>query len=130
MYLEKRCLVCPVGCILKIEKDGDSDYLIRGNKCGRGKDFAIKEMKEPSRVLTSRVILKNGPMSRLPVKTSDIIPQYLVDKCMEIIRTTEVTAPVKMGQIIIENILNTNINVVAARKVNSTNPRNLNSNSQ
>ncbi|MFA7410815.1 MAG: DUF1667 domain-containing protein [Tissierellaceae bacterium] len=124
MYVEKKCLVCPLGCILKIEGNGPSDYIVQGNKCPRGKDFAFKEIVEPSRVLTSRVMLKGGPMSRLPVRTDDIIPQYLVDSCMEIIRSTEVTAPVNKGQIIIENILNTKVNVVAARKVNKLLPSN------
>ena len=58
-------------------------------------------------------------MSRLPVKTNGVIPENLVDKCMDIIKTTEVSAPVEKGQIIIKNILDTGVDVIAARKVNS-----------
>jgi CxxC motif-containing protein len=121
--INKKCKVCPVGCSLKIIRD-ESDpvsYRVEGNSCGRGSDYGIKEVLSPSRVITSRVILKNGPMSRLPVKTNGIIPENLVDKCLEIIKTTIVSAPVNTGDIIIHNILNTGVDLVAARKVNSLN---------
>ncbi|MBU5425846.1 DUF1667 domain-containing protein [Tissierella pigra] len=116
--IEKQCKVCPVGCNLKITND-NNEYFVEGNRCNRGEEYGIKEIIEPSRILTSRVLLKNGPMSRLPVKTTDIIPERLVEQCMEIIKIAEVSAPVEKGDIIIKNILNTGVDVVAARKVNS-----------
>lgn len=118
--MEKKCKVCPVGCNLKIIKDiqNENAYIIKGNKCNRGSEYAIKEILEPSRVLTSRALLENGPMGRIPVKTNGIIPSHLVDSAMEIIKTTTVTAPVKKGDIIIKNLLNTEVDVIAARKVN------------
>ncbi|NLK44348.1 MAG: DUF1667 domain-containing protein [Tissierellia bacterium] len=120
MIVEKKCKVCPVGCNLVIKKDSSnpSNYTVEGNRCNRGLEFGIKEMKEPSRILTSRVLLENGPMSRLPVKTTGIIPEELVDQCMEIIKVTKVSAPVKKDQVIIKDILGTGVDVVAARKVN------------
>ncbi len=63
-------------------------------------------------------MLKDGPMGRIPVKTSGIIPSDLVDRAMEIIKNTTVSAPVKKGDIIIKNLLNTGVDVIAARKVN------------
>jgi len=118
--INKKCKVCPIGCELKIIQDGHVlSYSIEGNKCNRGKEYGLKEVLEPSRVITSRVLLKNGPMGRLPVKSNDIIPEYLVEDCMDIIKITEVEAPVEKGQIIIENILNTGVDIIAARKVNS-----------
>ena len=117
--IEKKCKVCPVGCNLKIIKDEtlSSKYSVEGNRCNRGKEYGINEVLEPSRVLTSRVLLSNGPMGRLPVKTNGVIPENLVDECMEIIKVTEVSAPVEKGDIIIENILGTGVDVVAARRV-------------
>ena len=119
--INMKCKVCPVGCDLKIitGESQPSSYIVEGNQCGRGRDYGIKEVLEPSRIITSRVLLDNGPMSRLPVKTSDIIPHELVDKCMEIIKETRVSAPVSKGDIIIKNILETGVDLIAARKVNS-----------
>lgn len=119
--INMKCKVCPMACDLKITKNkiNPSTIEVEGNRCNRGKEYALKEVLEPSRVLTSRVLLENGPMSRLPVKTNGIIPSDLVDKSMDIIKETKVSAPVKKGEIIIKNILNTGIDVIAARKVNS-----------
>lgn len=118
--MEKKCKVCPVGCDLKITENNLSEkgYIVEGNKCNRGSEYAIKEILEPSRILTSRVILKNGPMGRVPVKTNGVIPSTLADEAMKIIRNTVAFAPLKKGDIIIENILDTGVDVVAARKVN------------
>ncbi len=121
MTISKKCLVCPLGCQLTISKSTNNtdEYQVSGNKCNRGKDYGIKSLTEPSRILTSRVLLKNGPMSRLPVKTSHVVPDYLVEDFMEIIKSTEVQAPVKVGQVIIKGIKGTSIDLIAARKVTS-----------
>lgn len=120
MIIEKKCKVCPIGCNLIIKKDNNdpANFIVEGNRCNRGKEFGIKEVTEPSRVLTSRILLENGTISWLPVKTTGVIPKELVDECMEIIKSTKVAAPVKNGQVIIKNILGTGVDVVAARKVN------------
>lgn len=119
--MNKKCRVCPVGCNLKIIKDelNPSSYVVEGNQCGRGSVYGIKEILEPSRIITSRVLLDNGPMSRLPVKTNGIIPHELVDKCMDIIKETRVSAPINKGDIIIKNILGTGADLIATRKVNN-----------
>ena len=64
-----KCKVCPIGCELIISRNNSSPhgYTVEGNSCNRGFEFGIKEMIEPSRILTGRVMLKNGNMKRLPV---------------------------------------------------------------
>ncbi len=114
------CKVCPMACNLKIVEDelDPSGYNIRGNRCNRGVEYGLKEITEPSRVLSSRVLLKNGPMGRVPVRTDAVIASHLVDDAMDLIRNTVAYAPLKRGDIIVENILNTGVNLIAARKVN------------
>lgn len=113
---ELNCKVCNIGCKLSVSIDNEN-YKIEGNRCNRGLEFGLKEITEPSRILTGRVILKNGSMGRLPVKTSDVIPSHLVDNIMDIIKNTEISPPVNKGDIIIKNILNTGVDVIAQRKV-------------
>lgn len=114
------CKICPMNCQLSIEKDArDNSYIIRGNRCPQGEKYALKEIEEPSRVLFSRVLLDGGPMSRLHVKTDKIVPSYFKDRFIEIIEKTRVKAPVSKGDILIENILYTGINVISTRKVNA-----------
>ncbi len=114
----KKCKVCPIGCELIIteNKSAPSGYSVEGNSCNRGRDFGIKEVTEPSRILTGRVLLENGHMSRLPVKTTGVVPKDKVEECLEIFNSTEVTAPIKRGEVIIKNILGLGVDVVAARK--------------
>ncbi|GMG96420.1 DUF1667 domain-containing protein [Tepidimicrobium xylanilyticum] len=114
-----KCKACPVGCELTIYKDqlSPTEYTVEGNSCGRGIEFGIKEVTEPSRVLTGRVLLKNAAMKHLPVKTTGVIPKDKIDDCLEILKTTEVTAPIKKGDLIIENILGLGVDVIAARRV-------------
>ena len=58
------CIVCPMGCQLEVSKDDISkSYIVKGNKCARGKEYGIKEMSNPTRVLTATVMLKNATKS-------------------------------------------------------------------
>jgi CxxC motif-containing protein len=113
-----KCKVCPIGCELIINKNtsSPSGYSVEGNSCNRGMEFGIKEMVEPSRILTGRVMLRNGNMKRLPVKTTGVVPKDMVDEIMFIFNNTEVESPIKRGDVIIKNILGLEVDVVAARK--------------
>lgn len=114
----KTCKVCPVACYLTITKDSShpSGYNIEGNSCNRGKDFAMQEVTNPSRILTGRVLLKNGAMSRLPVKTTGIVPENKIEECLKIFNSTQAVSPIKRGTVIIRDILGLGVDVVAARK--------------
>lgn len=116
--LIKICRVCPVGCQLKIAEDKDSKqgYRVSGNSCNRGVDFGIKELTNPSRILTGRVLLKHGNMGRLPVKTTGLVPEDKIEDCLAIFNKTTALSPIKKGDVVIENILGLGIDVVAARK--------------
>lgn len=120
MIIEKTCIVCPVGCHLKIEKDDTSEegYIVSGNKCPRGHKYAIKEMTNPERVVTSTVKINNIENLMLPVKTTDGIPKSKVLNFMAEINKIEVSLPVKRGDILIENIYNTGVNLVASKSIN------------
>lgn len=115
----KKCKVCPIGCQLIISENINepSGFTVEGNSCSRGKDFAIQKMTNPKKVLTGKVIIKNGNIKHLPVKTTAPVPKNKVEDCFKVINSTEVSAPVKKGDIIIKNILGLGIDVVASRKV-------------
>ena len=114
------CKICPMHCELSIEEDKKNDsYIITGNRCPQGEKYALKEIEEPSRVLFSRILLDKGPMSRLHVKTDGIVPSYFKERFIEIIEKTRAQAPISKGEVLIENVLYTGINVVSTRRVNS-----------
>ena len=88
-----------------------------GNKCKRGKEYGIKEMTNPTRLLTTTVKLKNSHLKRLPVRTDLPIPKALIENCMWEINQIEVSAPVEAGMILVKNILDTGVNVISSRSI-------------
>lgn len=113
------CIVCPMGCKLKVLQDSscEAGYAVKGNKCSRGVDYGIKEMTNPTRALTTTVIISDASLKRLPVRTSGAIPKHLIKQAMETINKVEVTAPVLAGQVIIKNILDTGVDIIASRSM-------------
>lgn len=119
MIIEKTCIVCPVGCHLKIEEDKNAQqgYIVTGNNCPRGEKYAIKEMIAPERVVTSTVKINGVTNLVLPVKTTDGIPKEKVLDFMKNINSVAIDLPINRGDIIIENIYDTGVNLVATKSI-------------
>jgi CxxC motif-containing protein len=111
------CIVCPLGCKLTVEKDGDS-FKVNGNSCKRGHDYAIEEMTHPMRMLTSTMKLVNSRHVRIAVHTSAPIPKEKIFDAMDVINTTTAHAPFEMGDVLIKNILDTGVDVCSSRTIN------------
>lgn len=113
------CIVCPMGCHMVLEKDENEESGIKvlHNQCPRGKVYAIEEMVAPKRMLTSTVVIENGFLKRLPVKTTGPIPKELLGAAMAVLADVSVKAPIQVGTVIVENLLGTGVNIVAARSM-------------
>ena len=107
------CIVCPKGCHLQV--DEDNGYAVTGNSCPRGAEYGKTELLHPTRVLTSTVRVEGGLHRRLPVKTAAPIPKELMFEAMETLNHVTLTAPVTVGQVVIANLLDTGVDVVATR---------------
>lgn len=114
MEKELICICCPNGCHLKVNAD---EKRVEGNKCKRGIEYGINEVTSPVRVITSTVKVENGAHKVVPVKTQSAIPKSLNFKCIEEINKVHVKAPVKIGEVIIKNLLDTGVDVIATRNV-------------
>ncbi len=111
MKKELTCIVCPMGCQLKVEIEGSEVISVEGNTCKRGDAYAKAECINPVRVITTTVGAKNGVI--VPVKTDKAVPKDLIFDCMEIINSLHPALDeCAVGKIICENILNTGANVV------------------
>lgn len=116
---ELTCICCPLGCSLEAELEADGRVRIKGQGCKRGESYGIKECTNPTRIVTTTVSVKGGTEKILPVKTERDIPKDLIFDCIKTLKDVEVQAPVKIGDIVTENILNTGVNIVAAKNINS-----------
>ena len=110
------CIVCPMGCPLKVTKL-DNEHKVEGNTCKRGEKYGVEELTNPKRVITTTVKLNGSYLNLLPVKTEDSIPKDMMFEIMEELDKITVNAPINVGDIIVENILGTGVNVVSAKAV-------------
>lgn len=109
------CIVCPKGCHLKV--DENNDYSVTGNSCPRGVEYGKKELIAPTRVITSTVKVRGAIYSRCPVKTAAPIPKELIFDAMKLLNNVELESPVRVGDVVVENICGTGIAFVAARNL-------------
>lgn len=109
------CIGCPKGCHLKV--DEENGYTVTGNSCPIGAEYGANELRNPTRVLTSTVRICGGLHDCLPVRTDKPIPKPLLLKAMAELKNIEVKAPVRTGDVIIENLLDTGANVIATRNM-------------
>ncbi len=110
------CIMCPLGCEVTVSSDANGEIKeIVGNTCAKGETYVREEFSHPKRVLTSTVAIEGAQFSRLPVKTSDLIPKDKIFDCMNEIMKAKVDAPVKLGDKIISNLLGLGVDVVATR---------------
>lgn len=121
--LQFNCTTCPSECLLTVEVERDADgavvevHFVTGNSCPRGDTFAHQELTCPMRVLTTTVAVSGGDEALLPVRTTEAIPLALHTKAMDLIRGLIVGAPIRMGDVVLENLLNTNINLIASMDI-------------
>ncbi|MFH5836321.1 DUF1667 domain-containing protein [Proteiniclasticum sp. C24MP] len=114
---EMICIVCPKGCRLQVDEKPDGEIIVMGNGCNRGIPYAKKELTNPTRVITSTVKITGGIHKRLPVKTSTDIPKGLNFDVMRELEKIEVVAPIKVGTVLIKNVLGTGADIVATRNM-------------
>lgn len=106
MKRELTCIVCPIGCQINVtEKDGKLE--ITGNSCPRGAEYAKNECTNPTRVVTSTMLTKNG-LPR-PVKTDRPIPKSKIFDCMKIINSSVLDDGAKIGDIAVKDVFGSNI---------------------
>ena len=110
------CILCPKGCSLTAVYEG-GEWIVNGNSCKRGHEYAIQEMICPKRTVTSSVWVDKGDYKLLSVKTDRTIPREKIDQVLAQLAKVHVLAPIDAGDVIIENVAGTGANIVATRKI-------------
>lgn len=121
--LQFNCTTCPSECLLTVEVERDANCAVvkvrsvTGNNCPRGDKFAHQELTCPMRVLTTTVAVSGDDEALLPVRTAEAIPLALHAQTMTLIRDLVVNAPIRMGDVVLEDLLGTNIDLVASMNI-------------
>jgi CxxC motif-containing protein len=111
------CIGCPLGCQLEVTLDGDKVLSVSGNTCPRGENYAIKEVTNPTRILTSSVLVEGGDLPIVSGKTREDIPKDKIWDCLQVLENVVVNAPISIGDTIVENIADTGVDFVATKNI-------------
>lgn len=120
VYVEIRefvCIGCPLGCNVTARTEGGEIVEIKGNTCPRGADYVTKELTDPRRIVTSLVRVKGGELPVVSVKTAADIPKDKISECICVLKGIELQAPVRIGDVVAEDVCGTGISVIATRGV-------------
>ena len=108
------CLVCPMACRIRVFTDEQGEVTeIKGHKCKKGIEYAKKEIRNPERVLTATVRTNDPKQPLLSVRTSKEIPKKLLFDVMIELSKIIVDKPVKVGQVVKNNLLDQQIDIIA-----------------
>lgn len=121
---EMICINCPIGCNLKVYGDNEENIRVEGNKCPRGLQYGTDEVLNPKRMVTSSVPLREdentGIYQMISVKTSEAVPKELIFSVLKEIKSIDLKSKgikkIEVGDILLENVCNTGVDVVATQR--------------
>ena len=109
------CIECPNGCVLEADMDS-KPMKITGNKCPKGVNYAISEIENPRRMLTSSVLTEGLALKMVPIRTDRPMPKKDLLGAMEEIKKIRLRKPVAVGDIIVRDLLGLGVDLVATRE--------------
>ena len=111
------CIQCPMGCRMTVEIYKQEVLGTKNAGCNRGIEYAIGEIRSPVRDFFSTVKVKNGKTPMLSVRSTKPVPKsLLLAYAMEISKLT-VQAPIRIGSIVVKDILNSGIDIIATKSI-------------
>jgi len=117
MEKELTCIVCPLGCGLKVTIEEGNIISVTGHTCPRGEEYAVNEMTHPMRMVTCAVPVRGGKLAMGSLKTKSEIPKEKIFEVVRAMRAARLEAPVKVGDIIIKNVAGTGVDVISTKAV-------------
>jgi CxxC motif-containing protein len=111
------CILCPVGCKIIAEMRGGEILSLRNAGCRRGIDYAEREIKSPVRDFFTTIMVKNGRLPVVSVRSTGPVPKSMLMRCASELANIVIPAPVKIGDVIVKNLMNLGVDIIATRDV-------------
>lgn len=108
------CIQCPRGCHLEVD---DETMTVTGNSCPRGEAYGKAEVTNPVRTITSTIRIQGAESPRVSVRTDKPISKKLMFDVMKELDRVQVQAPVKVGDIVVHNILGTDVSIIITKQM-------------
>ncbi|MCF6249391.1 MAG: DUF1667 domain-containing protein [Desulfobacula sp.] len=114
------CILCPNGCQLDILIEESPTFKVLevdGCTCDKGKEWAEQEIINPVRTIASSIGVTNGDFPLVSVRTDSPVPLGKIFDVMTAIKNKKVTAPVNIGDKLIEHPAGLECNIIATRNI-------------
>ena len=114
------CIGCPLGCRVTLTIDGKGVVAgFAGNKCKEGEKYVLEEYTNPVRTLTATVLTEGSSQPLLAVRTSRPIVKTKLAEGMAVLAKVRVRPPLKIGDVVVPNLLDTGADIVASGNLSS-----------
>ncbi len=120
---EKRkvtCIVCPLGCEATVTIKNGRVIKFENLECPRGEDYVLKEIEAPTRDFFTTVRVRGARIPVCPVRATRPVPKEKLLDCSKELAKTIVNVPIKMGDVIVENLLGLGVDIIATRNLEQT----------
>jgi CxxC motif-containing protein len=122
---ELLCIVCPNGCRLEVEEVAGvqetlspaKSYRVTGNRCKRGVEFAITELTNPTRSITTTVRTDFPGVPVLPVRSSTEIPKARIRELIQFLGEIRITELRGIGEIVVHWPLGLKTDIIATSNI-------------
>ena len=113
------CIVCPNGCEVEAEYEGTKVLSVTGNLCPKGKTYVTQELTDPRRTIASSVRVLGGELPLASVRLTAAIPKDMIFRAMQEIEKITLQAPVRIGDVVLSNLLGQDCNVIVTKNVHA-----------
>ena len=110
------CINCPMGCRMQVTLENGEVAEISGNQCARGLSYARQESVLPLRMVTA-VAPVMGSETPVSLKTEQPIPKAKIAQTMQAVRALRLSLPIQMGQVLLENVADTGVRLIATKSL-------------
>jgi len=117
---EKRkvtCIVCPLGCEATVTSRNGRVIKVENLECPRGEDYVLKEIEAPKRDFFTTVRVRGARVPVCPIRATQPVPKEKLLDCSKELAKVVVDAPVKIGDVIVENLLGLGMDIIVTRNL-------------
>ena len=101
MIKRMTCIECPKGCRLAVDVENGKVVKVTGNECPKGEKYAISEVENPARILTSTILGQGLELKMIPVRTDKPMPKSRIFEAVNEIKKIRVQKPLSAGDVIL-----------------------------
>jgi len=107
------CPRCTNACVITYYVEFDRIIKIKDNMCPKGEEYIREKGAIPDSICSATVFVRNGIVSKAEVRTAKPVPGPRVAEVEKALKTLEVDAPLEFGKVVVENFLDTGIDLIS-----------------